>query len=163
MILEIIIILTAIAIIALTANHFENRLSKEKSKISIKESIDLVKLPIITFQCDNESLNFLLDSGSSESHISETASKALIGTPIDTDYAFTTSTGSDTASKLIEAILKYKNEEFKIDLFINKGLDGVFNGIKSECGVQLHGILGTDFLRNHKYILDFAKLVAYHK
>ena len=29
--------------------------------------------------------------------------------------------------------------------------------------IQLHGIIGSDFLIKHKYILDFADKVAYHK
>ena len=87
----------------------------------------------------------------------------LIGTPIDTDYTYTTSIGSDSTSKMIESILKYKNEEFKVNLFVNEGLDTSFEEVKKECGVQLHGILGADFLKEHKYVLDFAELVAYHK
>lgn len=163
MVLETSIVLLAVVAVGLTANHFESKISREKAKISIKESMDLAQVPVVTFQEGDVKLNFLLDSGGSHSHISKSAAKMLIGTPIDTDYTYTTSTGSDTTSKMIESVLKYKNEEFKVNLFVNEGLDTSFEDVKKECGVQLHGILGADFLKEHKYVLDFAELVAYHK
>lgn len=163
MILEIIIIVLIVVGAALVANHFENKVNKEKSKISIKESMDLVKLPVVTFQEGNTKLNFLLDSGGSDSHISQNASTMLTKTPTDTDYIFTSSTGCGASGGIVETILKYRNEEFKVNLYVNSGLDTSFEEIKKDCGVQLHGILGSDFLRDHKYILDFAELVAYHK
>jgi hypothetical protein len=163
MILETGIVLLAVVAVGLTVNHFESKINKEKAKISIKESMDLAQVPVVTFLEGDTKLNFLLDSGGSHSHISKSAAKMLIGTPIDTDYTYTTSIGSDSTSKMIESILKYKNEEFKVNLFVNEGLDTSFEEVKKECGVQLHGILGADFLKEHKYVLDFAELVAYHK
>lgn len=163
MILEVIITLLAVVAVGFTVHHFKDKVDKEKAKISIKESMDLVQVPVVTFQEDDIKLNFLLDSGGSHSHISKSAAKMLMGTPIDTNYTYTTSTGSDTTSKMIESILKYKNEEFKANLFVNEGLDTSFEEVKRECGVQLHGILGADFLKEHEYVLDFAELVAYHK
>ena len=163
MILEAGIIVLGVVAVAFTVNHFENKIDKEKAKISIKESMDLVQIPVVTFQEGDVKLNFLLDSGGSHSHISKSAAKKLIGTPIKTDYTYTTSTGSDTTSEMIESVLRYKDEEFKVNLFINEGLDTSFKEVKRDCGVQLHGILGSDFLKEHKYVLDFAELVAYHK
>lgn len=163
MILEAVIIILGVIVVAFIISHFENKLTKERAKISLKESMDLAQIPIVTFQEGTNKLNFLLDSGSSESHISKEASKMLIGTPIDTDYSFVTSIGEGTTCKMVEAVLGYKTKEFKIDLFINEGLDASFAEIKNNCGIQLHGILGSDFLKKYKYVLDFAELVAYHK
>lgn len=163
MILLISITLLAVVAVALTANYFEDKLNRERAKISIKESIDLTQMPIITFLEGNTKLNFLLDSGSSHSYISQSAAKMLIGTPVDTDFTYTTAIGSASTSKMIEAVLKYKNEEFEVDLFINEELDDSFDEVKKDCGVQVHGILGTNFLKDHRYVLDFAELVVYHK
>lgn len=163
MILEAGIIVLGVVAVAFIVNHFENKIDKEKAKISIKESMDLAQVPVVTFHEGDIKLNFLLDSGGSHSHISKSAAKKLIGTPIKTDYTYTTSTGSDTTSEMIESVLRYKDEEFKVNLFINEGLDTSFKEVKRDCGVQLHGILGSDFLKEHKYVLDFAELVAYHK
>lgn len=163
MVLETAIVLLAVAGIAITANHFESKIRKERGKISLKESLDLAEIPIVTFLEGDTKLNFLLDTGSSDSHISTSAAKMLMGTPVETDYSYTSSNGSCTVSKMMDTALRYKDEEFKVSLYINEGLDESFETVKSNCGVQLHGILGSDFLREHKYIMDFAELVAYHK
>lgn len=158
-----IVIIICVTIIALLVNHFERAINREKSKISIKESIDLIQVPIVTFYEGDTKLNFILDTGSSHSHISEQAAGLLIGTPVETDYSYVTCTGSDNVSKEIDSVLTYKNKTFKATLYINKGLDDSFANMKKENKVQVHGILGSDFLKKYKYILDFADLTAYHK
>lgn len=164
MIAEIIAILIAVGGVACIIRYFNNAIRKERNRISIKESLDLTQLPIVTFQEGNLKLNFLLDSGSTHSYISESCAKTLLGTPIDIeDFSYHTSTGTDTVSKMIEALLVHRDKEFKVDLLINNSLDTTFEEVKSECGVQLHGILGSDFLKKHKYILDFSELVVYPK
>ena len=42
-------------------------------------------------------------------------------------------------------------------------LDKPFNNIKKESGVTIHGILGNNFFKKYKYVLDFDKLIAYSK
>ena len=163
MILGIIIIFISVVIITLIVKYFRDKLNKEKSKISIKESIDLAQIPIITFKEGNKKFNFLLDSGSSDSHISENAASMLNGVIKNVDYTYTSSDNSSSINRIIESTLEYKNEKFKVNLLVNNNLNSSFDTIKSNCGIQLHGILGTNFLEKYKYILDFAKLVVYHK
>lgn len=163
MIIETSIALIALLIVIITIIYCRNKLIKEKTKISIKESLELTQLPIITLYEGNNKLNFLLDSGSSHSHISKVIVDKLSGDKASTDYSFVTAAGGSSNSEVIKCNLKYKEETFIVDLFINEGLAAAFETIKKECGVSLHGILGTDFLKDHKYILDFAEFVAYHK
>lgn len=163
MIVETSIALLALIVVIFTIIYCRDKLIKEKAKISIKESLELTQLPIITLYEGNNKLNFLLDSGSSHSHISKDIIGKLSGEKLLTDYNFVTATGESSNSEAIKCILKYKEESFIVDLFINEGLVAAFDSVKKNCGVQLHGILGTDFLKDHKYILDFAELVAYHK
>lgn len=159
MTISAILTLVGVAAVALASNYFHSKYSDEV-KISIKKALDSAQIPIVTFQEGDMELNFLLDSGSSHSHISSATSKILIGTPIETDYTYATAAGSNTSSKIIESILKYKDKEFKVNLFVNEGLDSSFESVKDECGIQVHGILGNDFLVEHKYVIDYAKLVA---
>lgn len=148
----------------LITKYLDDKIRMERSKISIKESIDLVHIPVVTFQEGDLKLNFLLDSGSTNSHVSASCAKTLIGTPINIEnFNYSTSTGTDTLSKMIESVLEYKNSQFKVNLLVNENLDNVFTEIKEKNGVQLHGILGSDFLKEHKYVLDFSELAAYHK
>lgn len=162
-IIEILLIILGGIGLALIVGYFEDKIRMEKRKISLKESLDLAEIPIVTFIEGDTKLNFLLDTGSSDSHISTSAAKLCKASAVDTDYTFTTGSGSGNAGKVLNTILKYKNESFTVNLYVSEGLDTSFEAVKSNCGVQLHGILGSDFLRKHKYIMDFAELIAYHK
>ena len=42
-------------------------------------------------------------------------------------------------------------------------LDKPFSNIKQESGVIIHGILGNNFFKRNKSILDFEELKAYFK
>lgn len=148
---------------ALIANYISNKKEK-RDEISIKEAMDLAQIPVVTFQEGDTKLNFLLDSGSTHSYISKSCAKLLVGTPIDIEgFEYTTSIGTDTVSKMIETVLEYKDLKFNTNLLVNDSLDSSFSNVKENCGVQLHGILGSDFLRKHKYVIDFSELIVYHK
>ena len=58
--------------------------------------------------------------------------------------------------------IKYKKLTFE-DTFIIMQSDDVFTAIKQECGVQVHGILGSKFFDRYSYVIDFSDLTAYIK
>lgn len=137
---------------------------KEKDVISIKESLDLAKIPIITFEHNDSKFNFLLDTGSSESHICRSVANKLTGKTTDITYEFATANGDNSGvNSQIDTTLYYKCSKFDITLLINDTLDDAFESVRRDSGVHLHGILGSNFLTKHKYILDFAKQIVHHK
>lgn len=153
------LIILMIIIPVLVCFQFNN-----KEVMSIKESLDLTRLPIITFEHNGNKLNFLLDTGSTESHICKSASNKLTGSINEAKYSFTAANGGgNNVNNEINTTLHYKKSEFKTTLLINKMLDISFEDVRKNTGVILHGILGSDFLTQHKYILDFAKQIVYHK
>ena len=66
-------------------------------------------------------------------------------------------------SKKININLKYKKYKYAAELIVSPTLDESFTALKEHNGIQIHGLLGTKFLEEHKYILDFAELVARNK
>lgn len=164
LVISIVITFICVIIIAFIINLFNDGAIKNKSIMSLKESLDLARIPIITFKEGNVKLNFLVDTGATDSHIRNSIVSKLVGKTMDTHYNYTNSTGSvDTNCKMIETTLKYKKDEFKVNLFTSEDLDSSFDELKKECGVIIHGILGLDFLEKYKYIIDFNKLVIYRK
>lgn len=157
----ILITLLCVAGVALIANIF---LSEKKFKISFKESLDLAELPVITFKEGNKKLNFLIDTGSTYSHITKKVSKELEGEPlghIDHDCCGVSSY-KDTAL-VIESYLKYDKKSFKVNLIVNSALDSSFAEIKKVYGVTIHGILGNDFLNEYRYIINYNTKQIYSK
>ena len=44
---------------------------------------------------------------------------------------------------------------------ISAELEETTKYIKENTGVEIHGLLGTDFLQNYKYVIDFKSLEVY--
>lgn len=162
MVLEIIIILTLVIVAALVVNNIEDYL-KTKNKISFKESMDLAELPVITFYQENEKFNFLLDTGSNDSHICAEAAKRIKGTSQPEARSIQGIGGETLIENSIDTTINYKAQKYKINLLIGEHLNEAFRAIKETTGVQVHGLIGNRFLSDNKYTLDFKELVAYSK
>lgn len=141
--------------------------NKNESKISFRESMDLVNLPIITVVIKGKKLNLLLDTGSDISHLNSNVLDYLKFNPNDKVITLSNNTidvmgmeGNKINSKICNLHFKYKNKKFN-DEFSLVDLTSAFNTIKQESGIQIHGILGNKFLEKYKYVLDFKDLIAY--
>lgn len=164
MIIEIIIVLLAVCAIAGIMNLFGVGNRKPKfDTISLKESMDLCNLPVVTFMNNGNKFNFVLDTGANENHISESAMSNMVGEASDRQIQVQGFTGSAESNhgKFVDLI--YKDRVFTTEIFVSPALDQSFAEIKQNLGVQLHGIIGSAFLKEHGYVLDFYDLIAYSK
>lgn len=133
------------------------------TKVSFMEGLDLTGLPVVTFYNNGRKFNFVLDTGSYNSVINESVLEYF-------DYNKSKDCadliGIDGINRkeqqIIHASLFYKDKEIKAT-FIATELDDVFDAIKRETGVQLHGLLGSTFFKENKYIINYDELVAYSK
>lgn len=162
-IVAVLVILACVAIIAEVVNLIMNRrkIDPKVGRISFRESMDLVELPIVTFMNNGRKLNFLLDTGASYSSINEAALEGL-------SYVDTGETGFGIG---IEGTVKedrgyirmdvgYRSQSYEDDFQV-VDLSQAFGMIKQEYGINLHGILGNTFFQKYKYVLNFDELVAY--
>ena len=162
MVIEYILVATIIAaacIVYKAANKVDN-----KNSISFMETFNLTEIPIVTFLAGDAKINFLLDTGASKSFISPSASKLIVGKEAIGSMDVISATGTENMTcKMIETVLSYKDRDYEVKLFVNKGLETSFKDLKAEKGVVLHGVLGADFLDKYSYVLDFEKYLAYPK
>ena len=154
--------LLATLLIAALVNAYEDIKRRNKLKMSFKEALDLVELPIVTFLNKEIKLNFLLDTGSSQSIINESMLPSLDTKKSEDSMIIVGVEGNKVSSDLCTMKVGYKDQEFEHNFAI-KDLDEAFGIVKQESGVQIHGILGSDFLQKYGYILDFKELIAYPK
>lgn len=132
--------------------------------ISFRETFNLTEMPIVTFFAGKNKINFLIDTGSSKSHISQKASKFITGTEKLCTTNMTSATGTEEMEcKIVDTVLTYNDKDYNIELCVNKSLDISFKDLKEREGIHLHGILGNDFLNNYSYVIDFEKYLAYSK
>lgn len=132
--------------------------------ISFKESMDLINVPIITFKVEDRSVNFLLDTGSNISYISDIIIKDLGGLGITNKCSENLSvqgiSGATNVSDRVDLRLDHNNQTLIGRFFV---ID--FTDIKNSVnlpGIEIGGILGSNFFNAYKYTIDFRKLVAYN-
>ena len=152
------IIVVLIIVIALLA-HGISDYRTEKLKFSLKESMDLTGLPILTFYQNENKLNFILDTGSNASVIDEEVSKQLKTTHTNTKTNLTGIGGTSKSNNVVEIDFSYKDTKLT-DLFQVVNMKDTFDAIKASTGVSAHGILGTEFLLKYECILDFENMIA---
>lgn len=133
---------------------------EKKAKISFKESLDLVGIPVITLLNEGTKYHFVLDSGADSCFIDSNLLPKDYVSPAST-YAVGFS-GEASSVGFAKLVLTYKDEKFDI-IFKTSDLSSTFKAIKEQTGVQLAGILGSDFLSKNKYVLDYAEMIACHK
>ena len=160
---KFIIILVIIALIAYIVNKVESTKKELNSRMSFKEALDLIELPIVTFYQGDKKLNFMLDSGSNLSIIDINAvnNLKLKHTKLNKVNSIIGINGETRNAGFINLKFSYKHMNFDYD-FQYLDLSNVVDSLKQN-GITIHGILGNQFFIKYKYILDFNDLIAYSK
>lgn len=65
--------------------------------------------------------------------------------------------GEYKETPVIEATFNFEGTDYTSTFSVFDGSDAIMQ-VQEETGVQIHGILSTDFLVKNKWILDFDKL-----
>lgn len=160
MILEMIGMVILVLAVAFIANTIDDMRKKNNSKISFKEAMDLVELPVVTFYNGDKKLNFLLDTGSNVSYINSSIIPLLDHEKTDKEMNTIGIEGNKVSNQFCKMSVTYKNQVFEEEFSI-ADLNEAFSVVKQESGVQIHGILGSKFFERYKYVLDFKELIAY--
>lgn len=164
MVLTLIICFLVAVIIAFSRNAL-NLWRSKKLGLPFKDTLTNVGIPIVTLENGEKEFNFILDTGSDISHIDSNIKTSLsdIEEVEGDNLTVTTASGSvEGNNNWVRVPLNYKKQYF-IEDFMLLDLHDVFKTIKEDTGIQLHGILGSTFLRKYGYILDYDDLVAYIK
>ena len=139
-----------------------HELSKGKdSTMSIKESMNLVSLPVVTFENEGNKYNFIIDTGANDSLINESCEDIVI-TPQDSKHSVQGILGDERKCHTVLIEFTYKNIVFE-SKFNVMDLHELFDAIKKDYGVTVHGILGTNFLDKYNYVIDFKDYVIYRR
>lgn len=162
LICNILFVLILVFITALSAHLVDKIRHKNTMQVSFKESLDLCELPVITFTVNDKKINLLLDSGSSVSIINSNELGNYSHTKLNYVGINYGVEGDKQATDYVKLDMEYKGIKFEEE-FQSFDMSTAFNNIKSESGVTIHGILGSNFFTRYKYILDFENLVAVMK
>lgn len=138
----------------------------DKLKISFKESMDLVDLPVVTFYNNTgktqTKLNFLLDTGANYNIINSTILPNVKYKQQEESGVVFGMEGTTKEVSYIDMQIHNRSLEYNTTFQV-LDMTEAFNRVKKENGVTINGILGSKFFETYKYIIDFNKLVAYPK
>lgn len=143
-------------LLAFAYNCIEDRMVK---KLTFKDTYKYVNLPIIKLYQGEEEFNFIVDSGSNISHICTRFYNKLYSKAVENkEHQVDGIGGSVTSSNICEALLHDNyGRRYSIELVISNHLEGVIESIKEVTGVNIQGLLGTDFLNKYGCTIDFNK------
>lgn len=161
MVIKIILTVLIVLLAAFVVNAFEDY-SKRKNRLSIKESIDLTGLPIITFNQGDKKYNFILDTGANVSVINSRLLKDLEYSKVEDTSTIYGHNGEIIPTYDVEIPLTYKENTYST-IFRVLDLDEAIENLKAEHGVKFDGFLGNLFMQQYGYTIDFDKLEVYSK
>lgn len=130
--------------------------------MSFQNSIDLAELPVVTFYQGKRKINFLLDTGSNNCVIDSNFLKTIDHTMLSLKTNLFGLEGNAQQSNICIIKMSYKGREYEYP-YVVQDMSAAFDSIKKETGVTIHGMLGSKFFNEFKYVLDFDELIAYSK
>lgn len=130
------------------------------ARVPMGEVYDKTEVPLIRLKVEGEFVYFLLDTGANGNHLEESFYNTLINAK-DTGQTINTSGGANVSFEglITEIDLSYGKYKFAAEKFIvaNTGLTGLWPG------VNVVGIIGSNFFRKHRWGFDFDKRVIHVK
>ena len=159
--ISLIIFLSCIIIGAVIYEFIQNHKIK-KVKMSFRESMNLTELPVVTFYNGTSKLNFLLDTGSNMCVINSRNLESLSYTKLDETGSVHGMEGNVIDVEYISMDFTHNGKSYT-STFQIIDMQEAFDRVKQESGVTIHGILGSRFFEEYKYVLDFKELIAYTK
>ena len=129
---------------------------------SLLLSISKVQLPLIIVKVKEKYICFILDTGSTCSLIDSTVVEYFkdIVEPLG-DYCISGIEGTKHKVDIITLPFNFEGQAYKPKFCVRPLLDA-FKSIEEENGIQVHGLLGTDFLLENQWIVDFRTLTLIH-
>lgn len=132
--------------------------------VSFRQGFIPPKLPIVTFKQGDKDITFIIDSGSNQNVISKEALSLIDHEVIETKDKFTLSGLNATPTEVSLCSIKFTNDGKEYEqVFLVADLNGPMEGIKTDHGLVVHGMLGSPFLEEYKVILDYDQMIAYSK
>ena len=125
-------------------------------------SISKVQLPLIIVKVKEKYICFILDTGSTCSLIDSTVVEYFkdIVEPVG-DYCISGIEGTKHKVDIVALPFNFEGQAYKPKFCVRPLLDA-FKSIEEENGIQVHGLLGTDFLLENQWIVDFRTLTLIH-
>lgn len=148
-------------IITICSIYLVGYLNKEKPNysFSFEDTLDVHKVPIVSFEHNGKTVNFIIDSGASQSLINTKSIKQfdykLIENASSSVYGVD---GNRVKAALAHVELTKEKHKFK-EVFQIMSIPGLDN-MNQKSDIEIHGILGSSFLKRYQFLINYKHLRA---
>lgn len=158
-VLEAILVLLIVIVLASIINGIEDT-NKKASLFRFYDISSCSGLPIVTFSNNGQDFAFLLDTGSNYSIINSDSLSLMKHSIIEGAAGEVYGMNGDIIRvNYAHITLKNNNITFE-DNFQVVNMSNAFNLLKENQGVEIVGIIGSNFMNKYHFVLDFEKLTA---
>ena len=121
--------------------------------------IERIGLPVIITSGKLKNLCFLIDTGSDSNHIFDFVYNHFRDEfkPLDAKVRIAGIEGNFREFPLVEATFGFEGKDYT-SVFSVTNAGNASKIIQDETGIQIHGILGTRFFLENKWIIDFETM-----
>lgn len=127
----------------------------------ISFGLNMARLPLIVVDVEGNKLCFLLDTGSTHNLI-ESNVASYFSSIIEKkgEQVLLGIEGNKMLTEIVSMPFKFEGKSF-LASFCSKPLLDSFSSIEAESGIQIHGIIGTEFMMENQWIIDFELNVVH--
>ena len=160
LIFDILFIIVLVSACAILAHFVCDKRKPNPNKMSFRETMDLCDLPIVTFVNNGNKFNFLLDTGASKSVINTEVLQSMSYKETNNSGNIYGLDGKKYETSYVNVLLNYRGKEYEEEFQV-LDMSAPFGNLKTDFGINVHGILSSSFFEKYRYILDYNELVAY--
>lgn len=153
----VITLMVVLAIISFTVVYLYYK--RCRFKFPFKDTMGEVGLPIVSFEQNGKSFNFIIDSGADASVINTTSLAKLDYTKLEGNRCVYGIDGNPVQTSFVGVKLFSQNHKF-IEAFQVFDVPGLDN-IEKAHNIEVVGILGSAFLKRYGFLIDYKQLKAY--
>lgn len=134
-----------------------------------KEGFDKLKVPLIKMRIKNKYKYFLVDSGATHNVLSKESfkniSKKEDEVKIVDNLAILGISGGDENKTMpvIEEVISIGRDKFTQNFIVSENWEATKKYISDNCGIEVIGLLGSEFFQKARWVIDFDNLVIWVK
>lgn len=149
----------AVTIFSIYLVGYLNR-QKPDYVFSFEDTMGIHKVPVVSFEHNGQIVNFIIDSGASHSVINISSVDKFEGELLkDAEGSVYGIDGNMINTRLAKVEITKNGHAFQ-DVFQILAIPGI-DKMSAQNGIEVHGILGSAFLKKYQFVINYKLLRAY--
>lgn len=136
--------------------------NKSFFQASFRKGFSAPDIPVVTVTVGSKKLNFVVDTGSDNNVINSAILSRVEHRKVKGELSHITGIGGTKEVETCTITFECGGDKYTSD-FLAHDLTEAFDVIFDNHGVRLHGMLGSNFLKDNKVVLDFENFSLYSK